>query len=105
MSREIYLVPVEPNQETYQVDTSNVLFILSGAFVGLDKAVKKRIAKGVRFVYCQQCTLSQKHSQLGLAPPYLIETRMTIISSLSLPKMVKPLMPGDWWNQPVSSSM
>jgi ATP-dependent Clp protease ATP-binding subunit ClpX len=33
--------------ETYQVDTSNVLFILSGAFVGLDKLVKRRITKGV----------------------------------------------------------
>lgn len=33
--------------ESYQVDTSNVLFILSGAFVGLDKIVKRRITKGV----------------------------------------------------------
>ncbi|PVG00188.1 ClpX, ATPase regulatory subunit [Serendipita vermifera] len=35
-----------PSQDTYQIDTSNILFILSGAFVGLDKVVKKRIAKG-----------------------------------------------------------
>ncbi|KAG8759043.1 hypothetical protein FRC14_006875 [Serendipita sp. 396] len=35
-----------PNQETFQVDTSNILFILSGAFVGLDHVVKRRIAKG-----------------------------------------------------------
>lgn len=33
--------------ETYQVDTSNVLFILSGAFVGLDKIVLGRMSKGV----------------------------------------------------------
>ncbi|CAO3625986.1 unnamed protein product [Cunninghamella blakesleeana] len=32
--------------ETYSVDTSNILFILSGAFVGLDKLVNDRVAKG-----------------------------------------------------------
>jgi ATP-dependent protease Clp ATPase subunit len=30
----------------YQIDTSNVLFILSGAFVGLDSVIKRRVAKG-----------------------------------------------------------
>ena len=34
--------------EVYAVDTSNILFILSGAFIGLDKTVMDRIAKGVR---------------------------------------------------------
>jgi ATP-dependent protease Clp ATPase subunit len=34
--------------DTYHIDTSNVLFILSGAFVGLDAVVKRRVAKGVR---------------------------------------------------------
>ena len=33
--------------DTYQVDTTDVLFILSGAFVGLDKVVQSRLAKGV----------------------------------------------------------
>lgn len=33
--------------ETYAVDTSNILFILSGAFVGLEKHIQDRIAKGV----------------------------------------------------------
>lgn len=32
--------------ETYSVDTSNILFILSGAFVGLDKTIQNRMAKG-----------------------------------------------------------
>jgi ATP-dependent Clp protease ATP-binding subunit ClpX len=32
--------------DTYHIDTSNVLFILSGAFVGLDAIVKRRVAKG-----------------------------------------------------------
>jgi ATP-dependent Clp protease ATP-binding subunit ClpX len=33
--------------ETYAVDTSNILFILSGAFVGLEKTIQDRMAKGV----------------------------------------------------------
>lgn len=37
--------------ETYAVDTSNILFILSGAFVGLDKTIQDRMAKGVRYHY------------------------------------------------------
>ncbi|KAH9981849.1 ClpX ATPase regulatory subunit [Russula compacta] len=32
--------------DMYQIDTSNVLFILSGAFVGLDNVIKRRVAKG-----------------------------------------------------------
>jgi len=32
--------------DTYHIDTSNILFILSGAFVGLDNIVKRRVAQG-----------------------------------------------------------
>ena len=41
--------------EVYAVDTSNILFILSGAFIGLDKTVMDRIAKGVNIldICCQ----------------------------------------------------
>jgi ATP-dependent Clp protease ATP-binding subunit ClpX len=35
--------------DTYTVDTSNILFILSGAFVGLEKIVGDRMAKGVKY--------------------------------------------------------
>ncbi|KAF9512550.1 hypothetical protein BS47DRAFT_1394146 [Hydnum rufescens UP504] len=38
--------PSGPKSDTYQVDTTDVLFILSGAFVGLDKVVQSRLAKG-----------------------------------------------------------
>ncbi len=31
-----------PNQETIQIDTTNILFILGGAFVGLDKIIEQR---------------------------------------------------------------
>jgi len=33
--------------DSYQVDTTDILFILSGAFVGLDKIIRTRVAKGV----------------------------------------------------------
>lgn len=32
--------------DTYHIDTSNILFIFSGAFVGLDQIVRRRAAKG-----------------------------------------------------------
>jgi len=34
-----------PHQEFYQVDTTNILFICGGAFVGLDKIIDRRIGK------------------------------------------------------------
>ncbi len=36
-----------PQQEYLRVDTSNILFICAGAFVGLDKVVRRRIGKRV----------------------------------------------------------
>ncbi|KAL5508014.1 MCX1 [Sanghuangporus vaninii] len=38
--------PSQPRSDSYSVDTTNILFILSGAFVGLDAIVKRRISKG-----------------------------------------------------------
>jgi len=35
-----------PQQEFIQIDTSNILFILGGAFDGIDKIVKRRVASG-----------------------------------------------------------
>jgi len=34
-----------PNQECYQIDTSNILFICGGAFEGIEKIVQKRVNK------------------------------------------------------------
>jgi ATP-dependent Clp protease ATP-binding subunit ClpX len=34
-----------PHQEFFQVDTTNILFICGGAFVGLDKVIERRIGK------------------------------------------------------------
>jgi ATP-dependent Clp protease ATP-binding subunit ClpX len=34
-----------PHQEFYQIDTSNILFICGGAFVGLEKIIERRVGK------------------------------------------------------------
>jgi len=34
-----------PHQEFYQIDTTNILFICGGAFVGLDKLIERRVGK------------------------------------------------------------
>jgi ATP-dependent Clp protease ATP-binding subunit ClpX len=34
-----------PHQEFFQIDTTNILFICGGAFVGLDKAIQRRTGK------------------------------------------------------------
>ena len=34
-----------PHQEFFQVDTTNILFICGGAFVGLDKQIDRRTGK------------------------------------------------------------
>ena len=34
-----------PHQEFFQIDTTNILFICGGAFVGLDKVVERRLGK------------------------------------------------------------
>lgn len=36
-----------PNQEMIEIDTTNILFILGGAFVGLDKIIEQRTAEHV----------------------------------------------------------
>ena len=34
-----------PHQEFFQIDTTNILFICGGAFVGLDKIIERRVGK------------------------------------------------------------
>lgn len=41
------LKPLVAKVESYAVDTSNILFILSGAFSGLEGIIKRRVSKGV----------------------------------------------------------
>lgn len=35
-----------PQQEFIQIDTTNILFILGGAFDGIDKIIEKRVSSG-----------------------------------------------------------
>ena len=39
-----------PYQDCIQIDTSNILFICGGAFVGLEKIVEQRIGKKIHWV-------------------------------------------------------
>ena len=49
-----------PQQELIQIDTTNILFILGGAFVGLDKIIGERVGKkGVGF----NSEVSESHQQ------------------------------------------
>jgi ATP-dependent Clp protease ATP-binding subunit ClpX len=54
-----------PQQEFLQIDTSNILFICGGAFVGLEKVVEQRINKsGVGFGASVKSNQNLGHSQL-----------------------------------------
>jgi ATP-dependent Clp protease ATP-binding subunit ClpX len=43
-----------PHQEFYQIDTTNILFICGGAFVGLDKIIERRVGKKTLGFYTDQ---------------------------------------------------
>ena len=56
-----------PYQECIQIDTSNILFICGGAFVGLDKAVEQRVGKrSLGFVQPGETRSSQGDGALPL---------------------------------------
>ena len=57
-----------PNQEMLKIDTSNILFICGGAFVGLDKVIEKRVSNhamgfGAPIVKSQEKDLKAIYSQ------------------------------------------
>lgn len=50
-----------PYQECIQIDTSNILFICGGAFVGLDKIVEQRIGKkSIGFIQSEEAQSSEE---------------------------------------------
>ncbi|EPZ34006.1 ClpX, ATPase regulatory subunit [Rozella allomycis CSF55] len=50
--------------EEYQIDTSNILFVLSGAFVGLDKVISQRITStSIGFAAAKKETVNEKVSE------------------------------------------
>ncbi|KNZ80046.1 ATP-dependent Clp protease ATP-binding subunit ClpX, partial [Termitomyces sp. J132] len=73
--------------ETYHIDTSNILFILSGAFVGLEAIIKQRVSKSsIGFT----ATLSTPEE--GSSVPFFTPNRKTVKNVLDLveiPDLVK----------------
>ena len=67
-----------PNQEYIQVNTSNILFICGGAFVGLDTVIKKRLGqRSVGFhVNEKDHDLTPDEMMRGVAPEDLIRFGM-----------------------------
>jgi ATP-dependent Clp protease ATP-binding subunit ClpX len=69
-----------PNQEYVQVNTSNILFICGGAFVGLDQIVQRRLGHrsvGYSAIKSQQeSTLHPEEMMKALAPEDLIRFGM-----------------------------
>jgi len=56
-----------PGTETNVVNTKNILFILGGAFVGLDEQVKKRMSGGVRIGFGAEIGLADVKTDHWLA--------------------------------------
>ena len=83
-----------PQQEFIQIDTSNILFICAGAFVGLDKLIEKRTSGGGMGFGSELKNTSEKKSEellrevthqdlvkFGLIPELV--GRMPVIASLT----------------------
>lgn len=49
-----------PGQDMLEIDTRNILFIVGGAFVGLDKVIEKRISSGSGIGFGAEVTNKQK---------------------------------------------
>ncbi len=84
-----------PNQDTIQVDTSNILFIVGGAFQSLDKIIDQRSEKNTGIGFSaevktedEKATLSEKFASIepedlikfGLIPEFV--GRLPVIASL-----------------------
>lgn len=55
-----------PHQEFIQIDTSNILFIVGGAFVGLEKIVERRAADGSSVGFgAKAATQAEKEAQVS----------------------------------------
>ena len=61
-----------PHQEFYQIDTTNILFLCGGAFVGLDKIIERRVGKktlGFRTEGKAQDAGAKRAASLGMIEP------------------------------------
>lgn len=55
-----------PQQEFIQVDTSNILFIVGGAFVGLDKIIEQRTSNKTMGIAADIRTIQEKESGVSI---------------------------------------
>ncbi|HGL3440935.1 TPA: ATP-dependent Clp protease ATP-binding subunit ClpX [Staphylococcus aureus] len=80
-----------PNQEMIQIDTTNILFILGGAFDGIEEVIKRRLGEKVigfssneADKYDEQALLAQIHPEdlqaYGLIPEFI--GRVPIVANL-----------------------
>ncbi len=53
-----------PHQEFIQIDTSNILFIVGGAFVGLDKIIERRADEGTSLGFGSKPALTKAEKEL-----------------------------------------
>ncbi len=80
-----------PHQEMLQIDTTNILFICGGAFVGLEKIIEQRVGKktmgfGAEVKTKQERNLGELYSQLlpedllkfGLIPEFIGRVPMVV---------------------------
>ncbi len=61
-----------PHQEFYQIDTTNILFMCGGAFVGLDKIIERRVGKkslGFRTEAAPKAPTAKAATSLGQIQP------------------------------------
>ncbi|TFY72104.1 hypothetical protein EVG20_g903 [Dentipellis fragilis] len=100
-----------PRPDMYHIDTTNVLFILSGAFVGLDNIIRRRVAKGSIGFTANLGTTSDDNSSTTYMPfftsnrtisPNILERVEPVgifipefISRLPSTTTLSPLTPGD----------
>jgi len=56
-----------PHQEFIEIDTSNILFIVGGAFVGLDKIVEHRAAEGTSVGFGAKAPMTQIEKEAAAA--------------------------------------
>ena len=56
-----------PHQEFIEIDTSNILFIVGGAFVGLDKIVERRAGEGTSVGFGAKAPMTQVEKEAAAA--------------------------------------
>ncbi|KAF9820951.1 hypothetical protein IEO21_00928 [Rhodonia placenta] len=73
---------VAPRPDAFSIDTSNVLFILSGAFVGMDTLIKRRIDKGSIGFTANLVSSSETKTSNGL--PFFTPNKRSVPNVLDL---------------------